>query len=265
METLPADRHQRLHSRLYRRERQLATAVMKIVMAALDANLVRQVYDAAVAGAVTAVSLNWLAGVGTAGDGSGSDVGVGAEAVTRAGTGTGTASKPIVGSTVAETRQRRVQALKAAPLLIPWLLCDRDSVPLVNPFVGEREEVAGDDDGGVHLDVDVGGEMNDYVGVDREQQRRVAGEAARHARATEISAVVDSGRPLYPVISRLTGLTVRTVRQLRLSQLRIDHLIDRGAQGPDESVLVRLRWLNDIPVERWPQPSASWRLWVWVM
>lgn len=211
VETLPPQRHRSLYERLYRRERMLHMAVIKVLLAQLDRDLrgsIRQVQHAAVQGGLSAVCLNWLAVV------------------------SGSASMSR------EPRQRRLQALIAAPLLIPWLLGDRSSMQLRNVDGHEAVDEVQDD-----------GEHNS------------GGQDAFPARAITISDVVDSGKRLYPLLAQLTGLSLRTVRHLRLSNVRIYQLVERVDHLNDDQVVSRLRWLDAIPVEQWPQTQTTWRRW----
>ena len=210
VETLSTPRHKRLHERLYRRERMLCTAVMKVLLAQVDQNALRQLRQvrqvqqtgpAAIPGGLSAGSLNWLA--------------------------------EVSGLASGEPGQRRLQALMAAPLLIPWLLA-----------VGNE---------------DTAGAKNDH---DPSTQGQAAFCATATATAIEISQTVDSGEPLYPLLMRLTGLSLRTVRHLRLSDLRMHHLIERVDHRATDQVISRLRWLDAIAVEQWPQTPTQWRMWV---
>jgi hypothetical protein len=197
LETLPVPRHQRLYERLYRRERMLATAVLKRIAAALDPELVQQTHQARIAGGVSAVSLNWLAAV----------------------------------ARESPARQRRLQALRAAPVLLPWLLGARQPIGLADVEANLALTAVGDNDDAIP------------------------------ARAAQLSDVLDSGAPLYPMLAQLTGLSVRTVRHLRLSLLRIHHVVERLDHRAQDHLLPCLRWLDAISVEHWPDTPSAWRGW----
>jgi hypothetical protein len=206
IDTLPRSRYRQLYARLHRRERILDTAVVKTLLATVDADCLRQLRQARIPGGVSAVSLNWLV----------------------------SARGSAVGIVSIEFQARRLQAIVAAPLLIPWLLGDRRRMRL-----------------GFHDDPFDNNLLDS--GVDSE--------AAFPHRAHAISNAVDGGEPLYPLLARLTGLSLRTVRHLRLSELRLHHLIERMDHGAGDQVLSRLRWLDVIAVEQWPRTPTAWQLW----
>ena len=81
------------------------------------------------------------------------------------------------------------------------------------------------------------------------------------ARTAQLSDGVDSGAPLYPMLAQLTGLSVRTVRHLRLSSLRIHHVVERLDHRAQDHLLPYLRWLDVISVEHWPDAPSAWRGW----
>ena len=223
IETLPAQRHRRLYERLYRRERMLSIAVMKCIAATLDPQVVRQMREAGLARGVCAVSLNWLSEV----------------------------------SGASEARKRRLQALTAAPLLVPWLLSDRRSTRLGNPIGHEGADEADEPDGAA--EAEEAAEVDEDDDIRSTQHAR--SEAAFSARLVALSRVVDGGDPLYPLLAHMMGVSLRTVRHLRLSDLRIHHLIERVDHRDEDQVASRLCWLDVIAVEQWPHTSMQWRLW----
>ena len=127
---------------------------------------------------------------------------------------------------------RRIQALAAAPVLLPILL-----------QVGNTaEQRVGDVDSDVDVDVD-----------------------SPLLRA-ELDRVVDGGEPLFAWLASACGVSERTVRHLRTSALR-QHtfkpllLLSSTNSWRDfaERCLGYLTWLDTLPVERWPQTARQWR------
>ena len=214
IETLPAQQHQRLHARLYRRERILSIAVMKCIVAAVDQHVIRQMREAGLGNSLCAVSLNWLTEV-----------------------------PPL-----SQARKRRVQALQAAPLLLPWLLGNRGPTRLADP---DRHQ------GAAAVAADAYVDHGDNI---CDPQSALSDEAF-FRRAAALSHGVDCGDPLYPLLAQLTGLTLRTLRHLRLSDLRIHHLTERVDHRARDQTVSRLRWLDAIAVDQWPQTATQWRMW----
>ena len=136
---------------------------------------------------------------------------------------------------------RRVQALAAAPVLLPLLL-----------QVSNTSETRGAD---MLTSRAIGGE-----GIDELQLR------------AELDRVVDVGEPLFPLIARTCHVSERTVRHLRRSSLRQHTFKPLLLLSPRKSwrafsrtCLGFVAWLDHIPIERWPQTPRQWRTWAELM
>lgn len=140
----------------------LSIAVMKFIGAALDPEVVRQMREAGLGSAVCAVSLNWLSEV----------------------------------SAASEARKRRLQALRAAPLLLPWLLGDRDQVR-PGHLVGHED--ADDADGAAEPEEDPEVDEDDDI----RNTQHALNEAAASARSVALSQAVNGGDALYPLLARI--------------------------------------------------------------
>ncbi len=126
-----------------------------------------------------------------------------------------------------EALRRRLQALQAAPVVLPTLLSGLWRVA---------------------------------------HKRRLDAEGPNQALTalSRLNEAIDAGAPLYPLLSEFTGLSPRTLRHLRTSTLRASHLAQFDASLDvhfDNSVWASLRQLNDLPEGRWPQNHRTWRCW----
>ena len=136
---------------------------------------------------------------------------------------------------------RRVQALAAAPVLLPLLL-----------QVSNTEEPPGTD---MLTSRAIGGE-----GIGPLQLR------------AELERNVDSGEPLFAWLAQVCRISERTVRHLRRSSLRQYTFKPLLLLSPTKSwrafsrtCLGFVAWLDHIPIERWPQTPRQWRTWAELM
>lgn len=186
----PLRERQRFEARLKRRERQLARRAMQCIETRLDPAIIHTMRSGGLRDGLTAHRINWLASSQT-------DV----------------------------LRTRRVQALVAAPLLLPMLL---------------RTEPHTTDSG-----------TGKGTGTDR-------------VVLPTLDEVIEQGAPLYAALAQRAGLTERTVRHLRTASLREHHLSACFELNSVPPRIQMLSWLDVIPVEQWPRTLPQWKLWVQV-
>ena len=135
-----------------------------------------------------------------------------------------------------EALPRRVQALAAAPVLLPLVLQITNAVERLDPAIL----------------------ISQALGAADEAQRL----------RTELDRVVDGGEPLFAWLARACHMSERTVRHLRKALLRqhtfkLLHLLSPTNTWRDfaQNCMGYLSWLDTLPVERWPQTPRQWRSW----
>ena len=145
-----------------------------------------------------------------------------------------TCAQPVVDSCCViadDPLTRRLQAMQAAPLLLPLLLQATNEVELSTTA-------------------------------------ETSGSGTRRTHRAELDRVVDTGQPLYAYLSTACGISERTVRHLRQTPIRLHTLKPLFLPGSyanwrdfAASTLGFVRWLDALPVERWPQTVRRWRNW----